>query len=159
MKITLVTVGRLREEYWRLAVEEYTKRLSKFARANIVETPDEKAPESLSALAREAVKKKEGQRVLKAIPADAYVVALAIEGKEYSSEGFSDFLEKAMLSGKNHFVFLIGASLGLSEEVQRRADAKVSFSRLTFPHQMMRVVLLEQVYRAMKILHKEPYHK
>lgn len=159
MKITLVTVGRLREQYWRLAVEEYAKRLSKFAKVKIAETPDEKAPEVLSVLEQEAVKKKEGQRILKAIPADAYVVALAIEGKEYSSEGFSDFLEKAMLSGKNHFAFLIGGSLGLSEEALRRADAKVSFSKLTFPHQMMRVVLLEQVYRAMKILYHEPYHK
>ncbi|MDR4022481.1 MAG: 23S rRNA (pseudouridine(1915)-N(3))-methyltransferase RlmH [Eubacteriales bacterium] len=159
MKITVIGVGRLKEKYWQAAIDEYSKRLSKYVKLDIIEVPDEKAPENLSAAEEEIVKKNEGERILKNIRDGAYVIALAINGKMLGSEELSEFLNERMVRGAGHIVFVIGGSLGLSKEVLDRADYKLSFSKMTFPHQMMRVILLEQFYRAVKIMKNEPYHK
>lgn len=159
MKITVIGVGRLKEKYWQAAIDEYSKRLSKYVKLDIIEVPDEKAPENLSAAEKEIVKKNEGERILKNIKDGAYVIALAINGKMLDSEELSEFLNERMVRGAGHIVFVIGGSLGLSPEVLDRADYKLSFSKMTFPHQMMRVILLEQFYRAVKIMKNEPYHK
>lgn len=159
MKITVIGVGRLKEKYWQAAIDEYSKRLSKYVKLDIIEVPDEKAPENLSAAEEEIVKKNEGEKILKNIKDGAYVIALAINGKMLGSEELSEFLNERMVRGAGHIVFVIGGSLGLSKEVLDRADYKLSFSKMTFPHQMMRVILLEQFYRAVKIMKNEPYHK
>lgn len=159
MKITVIGVGRLKEKYWQAAIDEYSKRLSKYVKLDIIEVPDEKAPENLRAAEEEIVKKNEGERILKNIKDGAYVIALAINGKMLGSEELSEFLNERMVRGAGHIVFVIGGSLGLSPEVLDRADYKLSFSKMTFPHQMMRVILLEQFYRAVKIMKNEPYHK
>lgn len=159
MKVTIVCVGKLKEKYWREAIAEYSKRLSRYMKLEIIELADEKAPESMSPAQEAEVKEKEGQRILKNIREDAFAVALAVEGKMLSSEELSDFMAKKEVGGVSHMVFIIGGSLGLSPAVMQRADFALSFSRMTFPHQMMRVVLLEQIYRAERIRRGEPYHK
>ncbi len=159
MKLSVVCVGKLKEKYWRDAVEEYSKRLSRYVKLEIVEVSDEKAPEAMSEAQENAVRKKEGERILKAIKDDMYVILLAIEGKQYTSEGLSKMLEENMVRGISHMAFIIGGSLGLSQEVMQRGDMALSFSSMTFPHQMMRIILLEQIYRGFKIMTKEPYHK
>lgn len=159
MRVTIVCVGKLKEKYWREAVAEYSKRLSRYHKLEIIELADEKSPETMSPAQEAEVKEKEGQRILKQISEDAFVVALAVEGNPLSSEELADFVEKKAVGGINHLVFLIGGSLGLSPEVMKRADFALSFSKMTFPHQMMRVVLLEQIYRAERIRKNEPYHK
>ena len=159
MKISIICVGKLKEKYWNLAIDEYSKRLSKYIKLEIIEVPDEKAPETMSLAEEEIVKKKEGERILKNIKYDAYCVALAIDGKNFSSEELADFVEKTTLRGISHIVFILFCSLGLSKEVMNRANYYLSFSKMTFPHQMMRVILLEQIYRAIKINRNEPYHK
>lgn len=159
MRVTIVCVGKLKENYWQQAVAEYQKRLGRYLKLEIVELADEKAPETMSKAQEDGVRQKEGQRILKAIKEDAFVVALAILGKQLTSEGLADFVEQKGLAGVSHIVFVIGGSLGLSEEVLARSNFDLSFSKMTFPHQMMRVVLLEQIYRSMRIIKKEPYHK
>lgn len=159
MKVTIVCVGKLKEKYWRDAIAEYSKRLSRYMKLEIIELADEKAPETMSSAQELEVKEKEGQRILKHVKEDAFVVALAVEGKMLSSEELADFMAKKAVSGISHMVFIIGGSLGLSEAVMKRADYALSFSKMTFPHQMMRVVLLEQIYRSERIQRKEPYHK
>lgn len=159
MKLSVVCVGKLKEKYWRDAIEEYSKRLSRYVKLEIVEVSDEKAPEAMSEAQENAVRKKEGERILKAIKDDMYVILLAIEGKQYTSEGLSKMLEENMVRGISHMAFIIGGSLGLSQEVMQRGDMALSFSSMTFPHQMMRIILLEQIYRGFKIMTKEPYHK
>ncbi len=159
MKVTVVCVGRLKEKYWTAAIDEYSKRLSKYIKLDIIELPDEKAPESMSLMQEEQVKTKEGERILKAIKDDAYVISLEIEGKELSSVELAEFIEEKKLRGISHIAFVIGGSLGLSKAVSQRADFYLSFSKMTFPHQMMRVILLEQIYRAERINKNEPYHK
>lgn len=156
MNISIITVGKLKEKYLKEAVSEYSKRLSKYCKLEIIEVPDEKAPETMSRAEEEAVKQKEGQAVLKHVKNDTYVVALAIDGKMLSSEGFSEFINSLGIRGKSNIAFIIGGSLGLSDEVLRRADYKLSFSPMTFPHQLMRVILLEQIYRGFKIMRGEP---
>lgn len=158
MKITLACVGKIKEKYFTDAINEYAKRLSRYVTLNIAEVPDEKAPENMSVAQMEQVKEIEGQRLNKVIK-DGYVVALAINGKKMTSEGFADFISDTMVKGASHITFVIGGSLGLSEEILKRADYKLSFSDMTFPHQLMRVVLLEQIYRANRIMKNEPYHK
>ncbi len=158
MKITIACVGRIKEKFFNDAVNEYLKRLSRFADVNIAETADEKAPENLSPAQAQAVKDREGERLLKKIK-DGYVIALAIDGRRMTSPGLSEFMSKKMTEGVSHIVFVIGGSLGLGSAVLDRADMKLSFSDMTFPHQLMRVILLEQVYRSFKISAGEPYHK
>nr|WP_206763825.1 23S rRNA (pseudouridine(1915)-N(3))-methyltransferase RlmH [Cytobacillus firmus] len=140
-------------------IDEYLKRLSAYAKMDIIEVPDEKAPEELSETEMIQVKQKEGERILAKIHPDAHVIALAIEGKMKSSEELADTLDKLATYGKSKIAFVIGGSLGLSQEVLQRADDKLSFSKMTFPHQLMKLILLEQVYRAFRINRGEPYHK
>ena len=159
MKITILSVGKSKEKYWNDAIAEYVKRLSRYCKLELVEVADEKTPDGASEKLEEQIKRKEGQRVLDKIPADAYVLALAIEGKMPDSVGLSRKLERLGIEGKSHLVFVIGGSLGLAKEVLNRADEKISFSAMTFPHQLMRVILLEQIYRSYRIMNGEPYHK
>ena len=159
MKISIVCVGRLKEKYWTDAVAEYCKRLGKYVKLEITELPDEKAPESMSAAQEEQVKIKEGHRILKAIKEDAFVVTLEVQGKQLSSEELAQLIEAKTTGGVSHITFVIGGSLGLSQQVIERGEYHLSFSKMTFPHQMMRVVLLEQIYRAIRISKNEPYHK
>lgn len=158
MKITIACVGKIKEKYFIDAINEYAKRLSRYISLNIAEVPDEKAPENMSLAQMEQVKEIEGERLDKVIK-DSYVVALAINGKKLTSEGFADFISDNMVKGVSHITFVIGGSLGLSDKILKRADYKLSFSDMTFPHQLMRVVLLEQIYRANRIIKNEPYHK
>ena len=164
MKITLAVVGKIKEKYWNMAIEEYTKRLSRYASVSICQTADEPTPDHASPAQELQIKEKEGERLLREIgkydrSADTYVIALAIDGRSYASVGFSKHLESLQVKGYSHILFVIGGSLGLSDAVLRRADEKLSFSAMTFPHQMMRVILLEQIYRAQRIARGEPYHK
>ena len=159
MKITILCVGKIKEKFFRMAVDEYVKRLGRYCQLEIVETPDEKTPDGASPKEEEQIKEKEGERLLKNIKPSAYVIALAIEGKSRSSEELADKLERLGVSGNSHITFIIGGSLGLSENVLKRADMLLSFSRMTFPHQLMRVILLEQIYRSYRIIQGEPYHK
>lgn len=158
MKITVLTVGKIKEKYFTAAIAEYSKRLS-HCKLEIIEVADEKTPDKAPEAINLQIKEKEGERLLANIKDDAYVIALAIEGKELSSEQLAQKISQLALNGKSHLVFIIGGSLGLSEAVMKRADYKLSFSPMTFPHQLMRVILLEQVYRAFKINTGEPYHK
>lgn len=159
MQVQLVCVGKLKEKYWVGAIEEYSKRLSGYARLEIRELADEKTPDSMSPAEEEQVKAREGERILAALKADALVVALAIEGESWTSEQLAAVMDKQAVYGGGSIAFVIGGSLGLSSAVMARADKKLSFGRMTFPHQLMRVILLEQVYRAFKINRGEPYHK
>ena len=159
MKITLITVGKIKEKYFTDAIAEYAKRLSRYCKLEIVEVADEKTPDGASESLENQIKEKEGERILSKIPDSAYVVALAIEGKQLDSEELADKMEKWNVNGVSHLVFIIGGSLGLTPKVLNRADFKLSFSKMTFPHQLMRVVLLEQVYRSFRIRNNEPYHK
>ena len=159
MKITILCVGKIKEEFYRKAIAEYGKRLSRYCRLDVIETADEKTPDSASDALETQIKEKEGQRLLKQIREDAYVIALAINGKEFDSLQMSSAIEQLALKGKSHLVFVIGGSLGLSEAILKRADEAWSFSKLTFPHQLMRVILLEQIYRSYRIIQHEPYHK
>ena len=159
MQINIVAVGKCREKYWTDAAREYLKRLSAYAKCTVREVADEKTREGASERENELVKETEGKRILKCIPDNAYVIALAIEGTPLDSIALSEKLRIYGISGKSNLVFIIGGSLGLSSEVLKRADEQWSFSRLTFPHQMMRVILLEQLYRGFRILNGEPYHK
>ena len=159
MNITVISVGKLKEKYLKEAIQEYSTRLTKYCKLDIIEVPDEKAPENMSTAEEEIVKLKEGQTILKNIKDDTYVIALAIKGKQLSSEKFAELISDLGLRGKSNIAFVIGGSLGLGEEVLKRADYHLSFSAMTFPHQLMRVILLEQVYRAFRILQGAPYHK
>ncbi|MGG3640025.1 23S rRNA (pseudouridine(1915)-N(3))-methyltransferase RlmH [Bacillus gobiensis] len=159
MKITIITVGKLKEKYLKQGIDEYIKRLSAYAKVDIIELPDEKAPENLSEQDMRIVKEKEGERILAKINPDDHVIALAIEGKMKTSEEFADMIDKLATYGKSKVSFVIGGSLGLSDEILKRADEKLSFSKMTFPHQLMRLVLVEQVYRGFRIIRGEPYHK
>lgn len=159
MQISIVTVGKLKEKYLLQGINEYMKRLAPYAKVQIIEVSDEKAPENLSNAEMEQVKNKEGERILSHIKQEQYVIALAIEGQMLSSEQLAAKLDNLALYGNSNIVFIIGGSLGLSQSVVSRADMLISFSKLTFPHQLMRLILLEQVYRAFKINRGEPYHK
>ena len=159
MKITLITVGKIKEKYFTDAIAEYAKRLSRYCKLEIIEVADEKTPDGASEALENQIKEKEGERILSKVPDSAYVVALAIEGKQLSSEELADKMEKWNVGGISHLVFIIGGSLGLTPKVLTRADYKLSFSKMTFPHQLMRVVLLEQIYRSFRIRNNEPYHK
>ncbi len=159
MKITLVTVGKIKEKFFEDAIKEYSKRLSRYCKLEILQVADEKTPEGASEAVELQIKEKEGQRILSLIRDDAYVIALAIEGKMLDSEELAERIEKLGVSGISQIVFVIGGSLGLSAQVMKRADYALSFSRLTFPHQLMRVVLLEQIYRSYRIMNHQPYHK
>ncbi|UNL42718.1 23S rRNA (pseudouridine(1915)-N(3))-methyltransferase RlmH [Ligilactobacillus agilis] len=159
MNIKIIGVGKLKEKYLKQGIAEYAKRLGKFCKFEIVEVPDEKAPEKLSAAEMEGVKEKEGERILAKIKDKEYVFALAIEGKERSSEEFAQEIAQLTTYGRSDITFVIGGSLGLSPAVLKRAETKISFGKFTLPHQLMRLVLSEQIYRAFMINNGSPYHK
>lgn len=159
MNVTLVTVGKIKEKYFRDAISEYEKRLSRYCKLEIIEVADEKTPDKASEVVEEQIKEKEAERILKYIKEDAYCIALAIEGKKTDSVGMANHLEQLALTGKSNLVYVIGGSLGLHRKVLQRANEKLSFSDMTFPHQLMRVILLEQIYRCYRIINGEPYHK
>lgn len=159
MNITLVTVGKLKEKYLKQAIDEYSKRLSRYCKLDIIELQDEKTPDNASEKEEAQIKDKEGRAILSKIKDNSYVVAMDLKGKQLTSEELSSFVERCGVTGNSNIVFVIGGSLGLSDEVIKRADYKLCFSKMTFPHQLFRVMLLEQVYRAFRIMKNEPYHK
>ena len=159
MNIKLVVVGKLKEKYFKRGIAEYAKRLSRFCKFEIVEVPDEKAPESLSDAQMAQVMAKEGERILSKIKDREYVYALAILGKERTSEAFAAEIKQLTTYGHSDITFVIGGSLGLDSAVLKRADTQISFGKFTLPHQLMRLVLTEQIYRAFMINEGSPYHK
>lgn len=159
MKITIIAVGRIKERFYRDAVAEYVKRLGRYCRPEIIEVEDEPTPDKAGQAAVEAVLQKEAGRILRHLDGDGYTVALDIRGREFDSEAFAGQIESLGTGGVSHIRFVIGGSLGLGQEVYKKADLTVSFSHMTFPHQLMRVILLEQIYRAYRIINGEPYHK
>ncbi|NGP46874.1 23S rRNA (pseudouridine(1915)-N(3))-methyltransferase RlmH [Bacillaceae bacterium SIJ1] len=159
MDISIVAVGKLKEKYLKQGIDEYVKRLQPFAKIHIIEVADEKASEKLSAQEEEQVKAKEGERLLAKIPADAHLILLDLDGQQLTSEAFSEKLDTLATYGKSKIAFAIGGSLGLSPAVRQRANLKLSLSKMTLPHQLARLVLIEQVYRAFKIMRGGAYHK
>ena len=159
MKITVLCVGKVKEKFFVDAVKEYSKRLSRYCKLEILEVADEKTPDNASDVVVRQIKEKEGERMEKLLPEGAYVIALAIEGKKLTSEKLAEKIETLGITGTSHIVFLIGGSLGMSDRLLVRADYLLSFSDMTFPHQLMRVILLEQIYRSYRIIQGEPYHK
>lgn len=159
MKIKLICVGKIKEKFYVEAIKEYSKRLGAYTSLEIIEVPDEKNPDKASEAINLQIKEKEGNAILSKIKPTDFVMLLDLRGKMYSSEELSELVEKYMIEGKSEFVFIIGGSLGVSDAVKKRANAMISFSKMTFPHQLMRVIFLEQIYRAFKIMHHEPYHK
>ena len=159
MKITLITVGKIKEKYLKDAIAEYRKRLSKYCKLEIVEVADEKTPDQASENVERQIRQKEGERILRYVKDDAYVFTLEIGGTMLDSVAFAKKMETLGIQGKSHLIFIIGGSIGLGEEVLRRSDYALSFSKMTFPHQLMRVILLEQVYRGYRIIEGAPYHK
>jgi len=159
MKIKLICVGKVKEKFYVDAIKEYSKRLGAYTILEIVEVPDEKTPDKASEAINLQIKEKEGNAILSKIKVNDFVMLLDIKGKMYSSEELSQTLENYMIDGKSEFIFIIGGSLGVSQQVKQRANALISFSKMTFPHQLMRVIFLEQIYRSFKIMKNEPYHK
>ena len=160
MKITLLVVGKIKEKFYVQAIEEYKKRLSRYCKLEIIESADEKTPDHVRDSQAEQIREKEDEKIVKYLmDTDAYRIILAIDGTMLDSVTLSEKIEKLATMGKSHLVFVIGGSLGLSEKVQNLADYKLSFSKMTFPHQLMRVILLEQIYRSYRIMNHEPYHK
>ena len=159
MKITVVAVGKIKERYFSDAVKEYAKRLSRYCKLEITQLEDEKTPDGAGRAEEAQIKAREGERILKALKDGAYVIALAIDGRRMTSEQFAAKIEALGVGGQSHISFVIGGSLGLDERVLKRAQERISFSDMTFPHQLMRVILLEQIYRGYRIIHGEPYHK
>ena len=159
MKITIITVGKLKEKYLKDAIAEYSKRLSKYCKLEIVEVADEKTPENASEVVEDAIRSKEAERILKYVKEDAFVITLEIAGKQLTSEEFADKIEQLGVRGISHIIFIIGGSIGLGKEVLEKSDFALSFLKMTFPHQLMRVILLEQVYRSYRIISGQPYHK
>lgn len=159
MKITVLTVGKIKEKYLRDAIAEYTKRLIRYCKLEIIEVADEKTPDNASENAEEMIRQKEAERLLKYIREDAYLITLEIGGKQLTSEEFSEKIEKLGIQGTSHIIFVIGGSIGIGKAVLEKSDYALSFSKMTFPHQLMRVILLEQIYRGYRIMSGEPYHK
>ena len=159
MKIKIVTVGKLKEKYLKDGIAEYNKRISRFAKLEMIELADEKTPDKASEIENQKILETEGARILSKVGERDFVLVLAIEGKTFSSEEFSKQLEEASIKGYSTLTFIIGGSLGLAASVKNRANLSVSFGRLTLPHQLMRLVLVEQIYRAFTIQQGSPYHK
>lgn len=159
MNISIISVGKIKEKFLKAAIEEYSKRLSRYCKLDIIEVPDEKTPDNASAKEELIIKEKEGISILKHIKENMLVVTLDLKGKMLSSEELSDLIKDSGLKGNSHLAFIIGGSLGLSNEVLKKADFSLCFSKMTFPHQLMRVILLEQIYRGFRIMNGEPYHK
>lgn len=159
MKITIITVGKIKEKYLKDAIAEYSKRLSKYCKLDIIEVADEKTPDNASELVENQIRSKEAERILKHIKEDAFVVTLEINGKQLTSEELAKKIDILGIQGHSHIAFIIGGSIGLGNEVLKKSNFALSFSKMTFPHQLMRVILLEQIYRSYRIINGEPYHK
>ncbi|MBQ8558849.1 MAG: 23S rRNA (pseudouridine(1915)-N(3))-methyltransferase RlmH [Tyzzerella sp.] len=159
MRITVITVGKIKEKYLKDAIAEYSKRLSKYCKLEIVEVADEKTPDNASEVVENSIRSKEAERILKYVKEDAYIITLEINGKQLSSEELADKINKLGVQGTSHIIFIIGGSIGLGEEVLKKSNYALSFSKMTFPHQLMRVIILEQIYRSYRIISGEPYHK
>ena len=159
MNIRILSAGKIKEKYLTMAIAEYAKRLSRYVRLEFVQVADEKTPDNASETVNRQILEKEGERIKNLIPKDSYVIPLAIEGKKYDSVGFAQMIQKNTVSGVSHITFIIGGSLGIIEEIKKTSNQMISFSDMTFPHQLMRVILLEQIYRAFRIVNGEPYHK
>lgn len=159
MNIKIIAVGKIKEKYIKEGINEFSKRLSRYSKFQIIEVNDEKAPENLSKKEIENIKQKEGKKIISKIPQNSFIISLEIKGKMIASEDLSKKIENLMIDGTNDITFVIGGSLGLSREVSDISNFKLSFSKMTFPHQLMRLILMEQVYRAFRIMKKEPYHK
>ncbi len=159
MRISVICVGKIKEKYFTMGIEEYCKRLSRYCKLEIIEVSDEKTPDHASEMEEQQIREKEGERLLKYIKEDVYVIALAIEGQQLDSVALSRRIEKLGIDSVSHIAFVIGGSLGLDQRILQRANEKWSFSKMTFPHQMMRMILLEQIYRGFRIMKNEPYHK
>lgn len=159
MRITVVAVGKIKEKYLKDGIAEYCKRLSKYCKLEIIEVADERTPDHASGTVEDMIRAKEAERILKLIREDAYVVTLEIGGKQLSSEELAGTIDELGIRGISHIMFVIGGSIGLGETVLQRSDFALSFSKMTFPHQLMRMILLEQVYRSYRIIYREPYHK
>lgn len=159
MKITILCVGKVKEKFYREALSEFEKRLSRYCKLQIIEVADEKTPDQASEIEVAQIKEKEGERLLKSIKEDGYIICLAIDGKQLDSVELSDKIGRLGVNGTSHIYFIIGGSLGLADQVLQKADYRLSFSKMTFPHQLMRVILLEQIYRGYRIMNHEPYHK
>ena len=159
MKITILTVGKIKKKYLKDAIAEYAKRLSRYCKLEIVEVADEKTIENASQVLETQIRDKEAERLMKYIREDAYVITLEIKGKQLTSEELSEKINQLGIQGKSHIIFVIGGSIGLGDEILKRSDYALSFSKMTFPHQLMRVILLEQIYRSYRIINGEPYHK
>ncbi|MHB1421412.1 MAG: 23S rRNA (pseudouridine(1915)-N(3))-methyltransferase RlmH [Bacillota bacterium] len=159
MQIKIVAVGKIKEKYLHDGLQEYRKRMGPFASLEIIEINDERIPDKASQAVKERVKDKEGEGILSSLPTGSYVIALDIQGRMFSSPELAEHLDSLALSGKSNLTFVIGGSLGLPQSVLRKADLRLSFSKMTFPHQLMRLILLEQIYRAFKISRGETYHK
>lgn len=159
MKITIITVGKIKEKYLKDAISEYTKRLSKYCKLEIYEVADEKTPDHASETVENQIRSKEGERILKLVKDDAFVITLEIQGKQLTSEELADKIDTLGIQGISHITFIIGGSIGLGQDVLKRSNYALSFSKMTFPHQLMRVILLEQIYRSYRIICGEPYHK
>lgn len=159
MKITVLCVGKIKENFFCEAITEYRKRLSRYCKLEIIEVADEKTPDHASAHEEDLIRAREGERLRKYIKDDAYVISLAIEGVSVSSEEFADKIEQLGIRGESHIIFIIGGSIGIEQALLQKSDELLSFSKMTFPHQLMRVLLLEQIYRGFRIMKGEPYHK
>ena len=159
MNITLITVGKIKEKYLKEAIDEYSKRLTRYCKLEIIELADEKTPDNASEKEEQQIKEKEGDLILSKVKDNAYVIAMDLKGKHITSEEFSNFIDNLGVTGNPNITFIIGGSLGLSQKVIQRANYKLCFSKMTFPHQLFRVMLLEQIYRAFRIIKNEPYHK
>ena len=159
MKIDIIAVGKVKEKFYRDAIDEFAKRLSKYCKLQLIEVADEKTPDGASEALEEQIKAKEAYRILKNIKEDAFVFTLEINGTKYDSVGFANKINTLGIQGKSHIQFIIGGSLGLHSSVSAVSHGKISFSDMTFPHQLMRVILLEQIYRGFRIIAGEPYHK
>lgn len=159
MKITIICVGKIKEKFYREAVSEYVKRLSRYCKLEIIEVQDEKTPDHAKEAMENQIMEKEALRILKYVNENAFVYSLEIEGEQTDSVGLSEQINALALSGQSHIQFIIGGSLGLHESVRKAADQAISFSKMTFPHQLMRIILLEQIYRSYRIIAGEPYHK
>lgn len=158
MKINILCVGKIKEEFIRAGIDEFLKRLSRYAKVNILEADDEKIPANPSGAELEAVKEREADKLMKRIPVNSYVIVLAIQGKPLSSEGLAEMMEELMVQGQSEITFIIGGAVGLHQKVIDQAHYILSFSKMTFTHQMIRMILLEQIYRAFRIMKGEPYH-
>jgi len=159
LKFQIITVGKLKEKYLKDGINEYLKRLQRYATVEIIEVADEQTPDNASDAEELQIKAKEAQRIQKYIKDDTYLIALAIEGKMFTSEQLADKIEQLGIGGRSHITMVIGGSLGLDDSILKQADLLLSFSKMTFPHQLMRLILVEQLYRSYRIIKGEPYHK